>query len=88
MRRGDQVIAKRNLGHMRPVAKGSAGVVRSVSFLGTYTVDFGSGRVLTEVKRADIEQAGGCALFGLVGCLCATVALGVAGRRLRSSARL
>ena len=87
MKRGDQVVAKRALGHMRPVAKGTPGVVRSVSFLGTSTVDFG-GRVLTEVKRADIESAEGCALPLLVGCLCAMVGFGVAGRRLRSRSRL
>lgn len=82
MKRGDQVRATRNLGHMRPVPKGSIGVVRSVSFLGTYTVDFG-GQVLTEVKRSDIAPADtGCGLLTLMACSAVTVAL-AAARRLK-----
>jgi hypothetical protein len=86
MKRGDHVVARRDLGHMRPVPAGSVGVIRSVSFLGTYAVDFG-GKVLTEVKRDDIAPVGGCALLTLVGCVCLTVALTAARRGLAARPR-
>lgn len=36
MKRGDTVIASRNLGHMPGVPKGSSGVIKGVSFFGAF----------------------------------------------------
>lgn len=89
MRRGQTVVAARSLGMMRAVPKGTPGVIRSVSFLGTYTVDFG-GKVLTEIKRDDVIVPGagaplsgsGCLIY-VAGCCAASAALARVAWHLR-----
>src|SRR5437660_955953 len=78
-RQGDRATEPRP--DARAVAKGDPGVILESSFLGSYTVAFGKGRILHNVHRDDLRPASGCAPFGAALAL-ACVAVGLlVGRR-------
>lgn len=84
-KQGDKVVARRSLG-MGSVPKGATGTVIDSSFLGSYTVRFGS-TTLRSVSRDDIDSSSGCSMLLLVGPTLATIgALVVRHRRSQSRA--